>query len=340
MTISKRNGKYYCRFQIDGERHHYLCTGAKTEKEALKLESQYMYKVQQQINGAMPREVSLSKTTLNYLLNLYVKYNAINNKQREPAEKIKAFKLFFGESKKITEIKPKQIESFRVWLMDEKHLSASTVNRYISCLSKAYNLAIDNGLVEFNPCTRVKLLKEPKETIKFYTESEEKQLFKGLEAFRPDFIPFVTCAFQTGLRLSNIIYFKWEWVNLKDRIIEIQPQDNKGHKLIRLYISDKLLNVLNQLNKTTDYVFINPESGGVYLTADRILRKVCEKINLKYIGFHGIRHTVGTRLVKSGMPINVVQAVLAHTDIRTTMKYVHLQDNSIKDAISVLNSYN
>ena len=92
---------------------------------------------------------------------LYIDYNKANNKQREPKEKTKAFYEFFGESININKIKAKDIEDLRMWLMDNKKLSNSTINRYISCLSKAYNLAIDNNIIEANPCSRIKFLKEP-----------------------------------------------------------------------------------------------------------------------------------------------------------------------------------
>lgn len=45
---TKRNGKYYCRFQIQGERHHKLCVGATTVKEAKQIENAFKYKIQQQ----------------------------------------------------------------------------------------------------------------------------------------------------------------------------------------------------------------------------------------------------------------------------------------------------
>ena len=336
MSIYEKNGKFYCRFQIDGERKHYLCQGAKNTKDARKIEDGFRYRLQQQQNGLLPKEDKKRDIKLKTIIELYLKYNQNNNKQREPKEKVKAFYSYFGENKSINNIKPKQIEDFRTWLITKKKLSPATVNRYISCLSKAYNLAIDNDLTEINPCSKVKLLQEPKETIKFYTEIEEFRLMKGIKQYRADFVPFVVCAFQTGLRVSNIQYLKWEQVNLEKRIIEILPQDNKGKKLIRLYISDKLMAELIKIKPTSEYVFINPETNGIYVTPNRILSKVCNKIGVKHIGFHGIRHTVGTRLTTKGTPINVVQAVLAHTDIRTTMKYVHLQDSSIKDAIMAL----
>jgi len=69
------------------------------------------------------------------------------------------------------------------------------------------------------------------------------------------------------------------------------------------------------------------------------LMNICKRADIKYLGFHGIRHTVGTRLIEQGVQINVTQAILGHSDIRTTMKHIHLTDNSIKEAMTKLNSW-
>ena len=73
MTITKRNGKYYCRFQIDGERHHYLCSGATSMKEAEKMEAAFKYKVQQQQNGVIAREDK--KVKLSMLFDKFLDYS-------------------------------------------------------------------------------------------------------------------------------------------------------------------------------------------------------------------------------------------------------------------------
>lgn len=57
MTITKKNNKFYSRFQINGERHHYLCSGASSYKEAEQMENAFKYKLQQQQNGVIPKEV-------------------------------------------------------------------------------------------------------------------------------------------------------------------------------------------------------------------------------------------------------------------------------------------
>ena len=337
MTITKKNEKYYCRFQINGERHHYLCKGAKDIKEAQKLETAFKYQIMQEQSGIkkVDKPIPLSR-----LLQLYTDYNEQNNRQKRQIEKERAVEEYFGKSRNVKTIISSEIEAFRVWLKTEKNLSNGTINRYYSYLSKAFNLGIRDKLLEYNPC-KLKLLEEPKETIKFYNKTEQDKLIKTINKELQAFRPFVVCVFQTGLRISNVQYLRWEWIDIRTRIIEILPQHNKGKKLIRLYISDELLKELKAIGiRKEGYVFINPNTGNIWINPCRYLKKLCEKAKIKYIGFHGIRHSVGTELAEKGVPINVIQAVMAHSDIRTTMKYIHLKDNAIKEAITVLNSYN
>ena len=77
MTVCEKNGKYYCRFQIDGERHHYLCNGARTVKKAKKIEDGFKYKLQQQ-NGVIPKNTKKVKPKILY--DLYEQYSKYNKK--------------------------------------------------------------------------------------------------------------------------------------------------------------------------------------------------------------------------------------------------------------------
>jgi len=331
-----KNGELYCKFQFHGKQYHKKCNGVTNKNDAYLMKCNFIHKLQQIENGVIPAEERNIK--LSALTDMYVNNNKLANKQREPKEKVRAANEFFGKNCLANKIKPEQITKFMEWLKQEKKLSNSTINRYISFLSKSFNLGIDNRLIMINPCRNIRTLREPKETIKFYLREDEIHVLEAVKEQRKDFYPFVVCAFQTGLRCSNIQYLTWEQVNLDERNITIQPNDNKGHKVLRIHIDDNLLTVLNSLPQGSEYVFINPLTNRHYTAPDRILRKICEKANVKYIGFHGIRHTVGTRLMEQGTPINVIQAILGHTDIRTTMKYVHLTDDSIKEAMTKLNS--
>lgn len=336
MTITKKKDKYYCRFQINGERHHYLCSGASSVKEAEKIEAAMKYKIMQQQNGVIPR--TEKKIPLYRMLDLYKIYVETNCKDKGHIKsKINTIISYFGGNKPIQDIKTSDIELFRKFLIDKKQLKNSTVNRYISLLSKAFNLAIADKLISSNPC-KVKKLKEDNEITRYLTTEEEERLFNEL----PEHLkPIVITALQTGLRRSNLLNLKWEQIDFDYGFIEVLKQDNKGHKQIRLPISQKLMAVFKSIGiQNKGYVFVNPETGKAYNTIRKGFLKACERAKIENFRFHDLRHTVGTRLIEKGVDIKTVQEILAHSSVVTTQRYCHSSVQRKKSAIEVLNSYN
>ena len=66
-VYQKKNGKWYCQFRQGSIRKHLLCRGATNKKEAEDIEITFKYKLQQQINGVMPKE--LPNVTIGQLIN-------------------------------------------------------------------------------------------------------------------------------------------------------------------------------------------------------------------------------------------------------------------------------
>ena len=60
-----------------------------------------------------------------------------------------------------------------------------------------------------------------------------------------------------------------------------------------------------------------------YVDIKNSFNTVLEKAKIEDFVFHDLRHTVGTRLVAMGVPLPVVQEILGHAKITTTMRYVH-----------------
>ncbi len=53
--------------------------------------------------------------------------------------------------------------------------------------------------------------------------------------------------------------------------------------------------------------------------------------NLPPISFHGLRHSFATNLAMQGVPIAVLQKLLGHQNIETTMLYTHVQEDHVLD---------
>ena len=333
MAIYKKSGKYYSRIQYKGVRRHFLCVGADDEPKAKVYEANELRKLVMVVEGLTVDESREAK--LRDLTKVFLAYSKTNKKDYKLDEaKVKVIHSYFGEKTLASKITPKRIEDFKSF-MSEKYSNAY-VNRYLACIKTIFNIGIKNELIKTTPMKAVKMMKEDNHKIRYLTADEEARLFKEL----PEHLkPIVICALQTGLRKSNILQLRWELVDLEFRFIEVLAQQNKGHKIIKIPISDKLLETLESLPKNSEYVFANPDTGKPYRDISEGFKNACDRANIENFRFHDLRHTVATRLVEKGIDLRVVQEIMAHSTIVTTQRYMHPTPKRKLEAISVLNSY-
>lgn len=109
--------------------------------------------------------------------------------------------------------------------------------------------------------------------------------------------------------------------------------------------SDTLSQILEYIDRRTgqtsylvmhDLVFINWRTGEPAKNSsyDTHLYKLCDEAGIKRFCMHALRHTYATRAIESGMQPKVLQKLLGHSSIKTTMdRYVHVTDDSMITAV-------
>lgn len=110
-------------------------------------------------------------------------------------------------------------------------------------------------------------------------------------------------------------------------------------------MSETLSQVLEYIDRRTgkkenlvmkDLVFINWRTGEPAKNSsyDTHLYKLCDEAGIKRFCMHALRHTYATRAIESGMQPKVLQKLLGHASIKTTMdRYVHVTDDSMVNAV-------
>ena len=87
-----------------------------------------------------------------------------------------------------------------------------------------------------------------------------------------------------------------------------------------------------------DLVFINWRTGEPAKNSsyDTHLYKLCDEAGIEKFCMHALRHTYATRAIECGVQPNVLQKLLGHASIKTTMdRYVHVTDDSMENGIKL-----
>lgn len=367
MSVRQKGNKWYCRFQIDGIRYERRCVGATDEKAAKKCEVIIMSEV---MHGNYNFGKSEIKLTLEQGLKIFEEHSK-TNKLSFKTDKIMINKIieYFGKNKPVEDITTEEINTFKrkmkvkteektIKTLNEKYKrgngepkyiystekitkerSNATINRYCSLLSKMFNLLIADGKIIKNPCHFSSKLRENNFKIRFLTIEEQEKMFKLLD--NKDFIhlkPIIICALYTGMRKSEILNLKWSQIDFENSYIDILKSKSGKERKIPLAVKLKS-ELLNMGKNGEDFVFINPETKKPYLDIKKSFASLLKKANITNFRFHDLRHTVATRLVESGVDLLIVQELLGHANIQTTMRYAHPVPERKLKAINKLNEY-
>jgi integrase/recombinase XerD len=156
-------------------------------------------------------------------------------------------------------------------------------------------------------------------------KAHTKKYKKRLKQYRIAMI----LGFEAGLRISEIVGYSNDKVIInklaKENIQEssIRIEGGKGGK-------DRVVPRPKRLNQSAiDELPLDLERRALEMFIKRTGRIVLNKD----ITFHTLRHGFASHLINKGVPINQVQILLGHSDIRTTSIYLHVNPNeAIKNA--------
>ena len=151
---------------------------------------------------------------------------------------------------------------------------------------------------------------------------------------------FVVAA-QTGLRQSNIVGLTLPQLDFTRNLI-IVPRTKNGEPVcipMTSVVRSTLLKVLQERTVASSYVFCDeagqPHTGRKVSMA---FKRACERAGIVNLRFHDLRHDFATSLVQAGVDLYRVQKLCGHKDQRMTQRYAHLLPETLREAISVIDS--
>lgn len=202
----------------------------------------------------------------------------------------------------------------------------------------------------------------PKLPLRYLTNEEESRLLielapdregtglkpmaersEELKRMMQDAFDLVVLLLDTGARYSEIANIEWSRIDLAERAIHLWRSKVQNETV--LYMTDRVFALLSRRHATKNgpHVFTN-RKGKARGYSTQSIRKAILRAGIQNCRVHTLRHTLATRLIQNGMSVYEVRDILGHSDIKTTMRYAHLEQRQVtskaRDVINMLNQRN
>lgn len=231
----------------------------------------------------------------------------------------------------------------------DQELAAKSIHNIMSMLTQLQNFAASKG---YNPGDLKLSVAKPKRS-EIITHTRERltkeQLNMLMEVLRKE-PPFRAnlyyLAMLTGMRRSELVNLKWADVRWEEKKIIIRnPKSGKEYEVIPLIkvAAEVLKHQRQQMHLCTSSCF---EADRVFFDSygrpiakrqtciDNWSKVIREKAGIpkSFRLLHGLRHHFGSVHAANGTPMPVLQKLMRHSEIKTTMIYIEINQNELEEA--------
>lgn len=251
-------------------------------------------------------------------------------------------------------------------VMKESGYADSTMAHTRILLQQLFDCALDLDILQKNPMKKtIKNIKGKVKDKKVALTDEQLEKFLETAIGKSKYNQYAFIL-QTGLRIGELIALTWDDVDFKNRTVSVNktmeyrakekswycgpPKTENSYRTIPL--TDLAIDILkDQKRKNKNLKTIPLEYANmIFLTRegkpsktssyDSALYYIADKANIPRFAVHILRHTFATRCVEAGMKPQVLQKLLGHSNIKTTMDvYVTVTEKSKHKEINVVQDY-
>lgn len=274
--------------------------------------------------------------------------------------------------KQLDKVKSADLQEYYNKKIDEGY-SSKTVHHISIILNSAFEMAFRLRMISENPNRFTMIPKKEKYEAKTLSIEEVERIVR--EAKEERLYPIFVTTVYTGMRKGEVMALKWENVDFVGRKIlvknslcrvESDVPDEKGRYISHYEIMEpktkKSIRTIPMLDQVYDALMEQQQRqmldkdkiGENYLDqgfvfADEIgqhlqqrdfmkeYRQFLNKYDVRYVRFHDLRHTFATLLIESDVSMKLVQELLGHSTITTSMDiYAHVSEKKKEQVINKL----
>ena len=149
-------------------------------------------------------------------------------------------------------------------------------------------------------------------------------------------------AYSAGLRVSEVVGLKVKDIHSARMVIDIKGAKGKKDRTVAL--SEGILDLLRKyyvVYQPKDWLFEGQYAYELYTTRSMqsIFHRAKESARiLQDVTFHSLRHSYATHLHEAGTDIKLIQELLGHNDLKTTLRYTHVSQRTLENIKSTFDA--
>ena len=216
-----------------------------------------------------------------------------------------------------------------------------TCDRMLILARHVFNCAIKwkTPGVKANPAKEVDLLKVDNKRERFLSEEEVRRLYSAVLASDNPMLKYIVpMLLLTGARKREVLDARWDDFDAENRLWRI-PFTKSGRPRT-VPMSDGVMSVLDTVPRIagSPCVFPNPDTKKPYVAIHYAWDTARKRAGLQDVRLHDLRHSFASILINSGRSLYEVQHLLGHTQVKTTERYAHLQQDTLMTAANVVSN--
>lgn len=230
-----------------------------------------------------------------------------------------------------------EVRRYLLHLVEHLGFSPSNMKIHIAAIKFLYAVTLDRPEV----VARVRFPKVPVKLLDIPSPSEVAAVLSELRS--PVYRTLLFCAYGAGLRVAEACRLCVGDIDAKRMVLIVR--NGKGGRDRYAMLSAVLLDALRQYYRTVrppqPFLF-QGQTAGKPVPVEGVqtaLRMALQRSGVaKRVTPHTLRHAFATHSLEAGTDLRVIQTLLGHANIRTTVRYVHVSTATIAKTTSPLDA--
>ncbi|MEI8390017.1 MAG: tyrosine-type recombinase/integrase [bacterium] len=351
MTVKKRkDAKTWGYDFYDVYKRRHQKQGFKTKSEAQRAEAKAMETADKgiKLTNTEAKFTDLAASFIELYAKVYLKKSTINNYENQ----LKYYILPYFNEIKVRDITPEIISKF-ISQHKQSELKNRSINHAILTIKRVLNYGVDNGIIFYNPASKIKKLSEEITEQRFLNEEQIKTILATAKENFPNFYPLIYTATYTGCRQGELLALTWDCIDLANKKLLIKENLYRGTigtpktktSARTIDISQGLVDVLTEWRDKcpkSHYRLVFPNKLGNYQDSKNMINRYfnyCLNFaEIPKIRWHDLRHTYVSLLIAKEVDYKYIQQQIGHASIKITLDtYGHLMPSIYQKCKSIIN---